>query len=84
MGSEGRQLDTASRPRQKGPNIGPFVIGDVVPDEMNDPIVRVPLLNLGQKLDGNDPINGCRFDKKCIKSFESWPHQYSLDLASQC
>jgi len=74
LGAVGRQLDqvdTASRSRPKSPDFQPFVVGGVVPDDMNDALVRVALLDLGQKLDGTDPINGCGFDKRGIKSFEA-------------
>jgi len=37
---------------------------------MNDALVGVALLDLGQKLRGTDPINAQRFDKGCVKGFE--------------
>ena len=53
MGAVGRQLDqmdTASCPGEKGPDIGALVIGGVVPDDMNDALFGVAGLNLGKKL----------------------------------
>ena len=70
MGAVGRQLDqmdTASCPCKKGSDIGPFVVGRVVPDDMNDAFVGVTRFNLGQKLRCTDPINGRGLDKRCVE-----------------
>ena len=52
------QMDTASCPGEEGSDIGAFVVGRGVPDDMNDALVRVALFDLGQKLRGTDPIDG--------------------------
>ena len=64
------QMDTASCLGEEGSDIGSFVVGSVVPDDMNDALVRVALLDLGEKLHGTDPVDGCGLDKGCIESFE--------------
>jgi hypothetical protein len=60
-------MDTASCPGKESSNIGPSVVGGVVPDDMNDARVRVARFDLGQKLGWTDPINGCGLDKRCIE-----------------
>ena len=61
------QMDTASCPGEEGSDIGPFVVGRVVPDDMNDALVSIARFDLGQKLCCTDPINGCGLDKRCIE-----------------
>ena len=46
------------------------MIGGVVPDDMNDALIGVTLLDLGQKLCCTDPINGCGLNKGYIEGFE--------------
>jgi hypothetical protein len=46
------------------------VVGSVVPDDMNDALIGVTLLDLGQKLCCTNPINGYGLDKGCIEGFE--------------
>jgi hypothetical protein len=70
VGRQLDQMDTASCPGEEGSDIGPFVVGNVVPDDMNDALIGVTLLDLGQKLCCTDPINGCGLDKGCIEGFE--------------
>ena len=70
VGRQLDQMDTASCPGKKSSDIEPFVVGSVVPDNMNNALIGVTLLDLGQKLRGTDPINGCGLDKGCVKSFE--------------
>jgi len=43
---------------QKSPDIGAFVVGGVVPDNMNDALVGVARLDLGEQLRGTDAIDG--------------------------
>ena len=69
VGRQLDQMDTASCPGEEGSDIGPCVVGSVVPDDMNDALIGVALLDLGQKLCCTDPINGCRLDKGCVESF---------------
>jgi len=62
MGAVGRQLDqmdTASCPGKESSDIGPFVVGRVVPDDMNDALVGVARFDLTQKLCGTDTVDGC-------------------------
>jgi hypothetical protein len=71
MGAVGRQLDqmdTASCPGKESSDIGPFVVGSVVPDDMNDALIGVARFNLGQKLCCTDPINGYGLDKRCVEA----------------
>ena len=60
IGRQLDQMDTTSWPCKKSPDIGPFVVGGVVPDDMNDALVGVARFDLGQKLRGTDPINRMR------------------------
>ena len=49
MGAVGRkldQVDAAGCPCKKSPDIGPFVVGSVVPDDMNDALVGVIFMPL--------------------------------------
>jgi len=71
VGAVGRQLDqvdTTSCPGEEGSDIRPFVVGSVVPNDMNNALVEVARFDLGQKLGGTDPINGCGFDKGCVEA----------------
>ena len=70
IGRQLDQVDAAVFARQKSPDIRPFVVGGIVPDHMNDALVGVALFDLGEQLDGADPINCRRLDKGCIKGFE--------------
>ena len=73
MGAVGRQLDqmdTAGCPCKKSPDIGPFMVGGVVPDDMNDALIGVVRFNLGQKLHRTDPIDAQRLNKGRIESLE--------------
>ena len=73
MGAVGRQLnqmDTAGCPGQKSPDIGPFVVGGIVPDDMNDALIGVARFDFGQKLHGTDPVDGCGLDKRCIEGLK--------------
>ena len=60
----------ASCPGKEGPDIEPFVVGGVVPDDMNDALVGVARFDLGQKLCCTDPIDGCGFDKGCVEALK--------------
>ena len=60
-------MDTAGCPCKKSPDIGPFVAGGFVPEDMNDTLVRVARFDLGQKLGGTDPIDAQRFDKRRVE-----------------
>ena len=51
-------MDAARWPGQKSPDIRPFMIGSVVPDDMDDALVGVARLDLGEKLRGTDPVDG--------------------------
>ena len=75
------QMDTAGCPGQKSPDIGPFVVGGIVPDDEKDALVR--RLDLGKKLDGPDPINGFWLDKRRTKCFEV-QGTMNVDAATSC
>ncbi len=70
VGRQLYQMDTASCPGEECSDIEPFVAGSVVPDDMNDALIGVKLLDLCQKLCCIDPINGCGLDKGCIEGFK--------------
>ena len=50
IGRQLDQVDAAVFARQKSPDIRPFVVSSVVPDDMNDALFGVAGLNLGKKL----------------------------------
>jgi hypothetical protein len=65
-GASRRQLDevdAAVWSGKKSPDIWPFVIGGVVPDDMNDALFGVAGLNFGKKLRRADPVDGGWLDK---------------------
>ncbi len=70
VGRQLDQMDTASCPGEECSDIGPFVVGSAVPDDMNDALIGVKLLDLCQKLCSTDPINGCGLDKGRIEGFK--------------
>ncbi len=63
-------MDAAVRPCEECPYIRSFVIGGVVPDHMNDALVRVASFNFGEQLRSADPIDGGWFDKWRIEGFK--------------
>ena len=67
LGRQLDQMDTASCPGKEGFDIGPFVVGRVFPDDMNDALVGFARFDLGQKLRFTDPINGFGLDKRCVE-----------------
>ena len=84
VGRQLDQMDTASSPGKEGSDIGPFVVGSVVSDDMNDALVRVARFDLGQKLCCTDPINGCGLDKGPVEARGAQPHECSRDRAPPC
>ena len=52
------KMDTSILPCGKLSDIRPFVIGDIVPDDIDPSLVRVAGFNLGKKLCGADPVGG--------------------------
>ena len=64
------KMDTTILPCGKLSDIRPFVIGGIVPDDMDQALVRVVGFNLGEKLCGADPIDGRWLDKGCVAGFE--------------
>ena len=63
-------MDTTLGPGEEFPDIRPFVIGCIVPDYIDQSLVRIALFDLGQKLCCADPINGGGLDKGCIEGFQ--------------
>ena len=73
VGAKGRQLDqvdTAGRPCQEGSDIGPFVLGGSVPDDINDALIGVGRLDFGQKLHGTGPMAGSTARRRAHRSFQ--------------
>ena len=64
------KMDTTIWPREEFSDIRPFVIGGIVPDDMDQSLVRVACFNLGEKLCGADPIDGRGLDKGCVEGFQ--------------
>ena len=46
------------------------MIGSVVPDDMDDALVGVARLDLGEKLRGTDPVDGGRLDEGRVEGLE--------------
>ena len=63
-------MDAAVRPCKECPNIGPFVIGGIVPDDMDQSFVRVARFNFGEQLRSTHPIDGGWFDKRRVEGFK--------------
>ena len=63
------KMDATILPCEKLSDIRPFVIGGIVPDDMDQSLVRVACFNLGEKLCSVDPIDGRWLDKGCVKGF---------------
>jgi hypothetical protein len=55
---------------KKGPDIGPFVVGGVVWDDMNDALIGGALFDLGQKRHGTDAIYGRGLDQRGFEGLE--------------
>ena len=64
------KMDTTLWPCEKFSDIGRFVIGGIVPDDMDQSLVRAACFNLGEKLYGADPINGRWLDKGYVVGFQ--------------
>ena len=61
MGARGRQSDQMNETvfaRQERSDIGAFVVWGIVPNDVDDTFVRVSRLDLGEKLNGANPIDG--------------------------
>ena len=59
------------------------MIGGIVPDNMDQSLVRVAGFNLGEKLCSSDPINGCWLDKGCADGFE-FDRAMDINPAAAC
>ena len=72
MRAIGRQLDQMNATvfaRQERSDIGAFVVWGIVPNDVNDTFVRVSRLDLGEKLNGANPIDGGWFNKGRVEGF---------------
>ena len=49
---------------------GAFVVSGIVPNDVNDTFVRVSRLDLGEKLNGANPIDSGWFNKGRVEGFE--------------
>ena len=64
------KMDTTILPYEKLSDIQPFLIGGIVPDDIDQSLARVAGFNLGSKLCGADPVDGRWLDKGCVEGFE--------------
>ena len=72
MRAIGRQWDQMTATvfaQQKRSDIGAFVVWGIVKNDVNDTFVRVPRLDLSEKLNGANPINGGWFNKGRVEGF---------------
>ena len=75
MRAIGRQLDQMNATvfaRQERSDIGAFVVWGIVPNDVNDTFVRVSRLDLGEKLNGANPIDGEWLDLTLCEPNHSW------------
>ena len=49
---------------------GAFVVSGIVPNDVNDTFVRTSRLDLGEKLNGANPIDGGWFNKGRVEGFQ--------------
>jgi len=69
----GRQLDQMNATvfaRRERSDIGAFVVSGIVSNDVNDTFVRVPRLDLGEKLNGANPIGGGWLNKGRVEGFK--------------
>ena len=71
------KMDAAFWPCEKSPDIWPFVIGGVVPDNVDHSLVGIARLNLGEKLRCADTIDGSWLDKGRIEGFKI---EHTMDI----
>ena len=69
IGRQWDQMNATVFARQERSDIRAFVVWSIVPNDVNDTFVRVPLLDLGEKLNGANPIDGGWFNKGCVEGF---------------
>ena len=73
MRAIGPQLDRMNATvfaRQERSDIGAFVVWGIVPNDVNDTFVRVSRLDLGEKLNGANPIDGGWFNKGRVEGLQ--------------
>ena len=63
-------MDTAPWSGEKCPDVGPFMVGGVIPDDMDDAFVGVARLDFGEKLGSADPIDRGWLNKGRVEGFE--------------
>ena len=57
IGRQLDQVDAAVFAREKSPDIRPFVVSSVVPDQVDDAFILIAGLNLGEQLHGTHAIH---------------------------
>ena len=73
MGARGRQSDQMNETvfaRQERSDIGAFVVWGIVPNDVNDPFIRVSRLDFGQQLRSAEPIDGGWFNEGRVEGFQ--------------
>ena len=64
------KMDAAFRPSEKGPEVRAFVVGGIVPDDVDQSLVGIVRLDLGKNLRGADPVDGDWFDEGGVEVFK--------------
>ena len=64
------EVDAAVWSGKESPDIRSFMIGGIVPDNMDQSLVRVASFNFGKKLRRADPVDGGWLDKGRIEGFK--------------
>ena len=70
IGRQWDQMNATVFARQERSDIGAFVVWGIVPNDVNDTFVRVSRLDLSEKLNGANPINGGWFNKGRVEGFQ--------------
>jgi len=70
IGRQLDQVDAAVGPSEEFTNVWALVVSSVVPDHMDEALVGIAGLDLGQKLRGADPVYGGRLDKGRVEGFK--------------
>ena len=64
------EVDATVWSGKESPDIRPFVIGGIVPQDVDQALVRVASFNFGKKLRRADPVDRGWLDKGCVEGLK--------------
>ena len=70
IGRQWDQMNATVFGRQERSDIGALVVSGIVPNDVNDTLVRASRLDLGEKLNGANPISGGWLNKGRVEGFQ--------------